>query len=163
MTKLNERYFEYWYGTDWDFNGTSQVPGEGSIACGYFVTTLLRDMGIKLNRVKEACSASEAMIKSLTGDKYIHRYSNYTIERFVEEIKKQGDGIYLTGLDNHTGFVVCKNGEVDFVHSGGGAPARVLRENALQSGLLKASHYRVTGKITDDEEFLRKWLKGETF
>src|SRR5687768_5227389 len=26
-----------WYGTGWDFNGTSEVPQQGKIACGYFV------------------------------------------------------------------------------------------------------------------------------
>lgn len=158
---LNDHLFQYWYETDWDFNGTSQEPGKGSIACGYFVTTLLRDMGVELDRVALAQSASEQMIKSLVAEKYIHRFSNYSIKDFVNEIKKLGDGIYLTGLDNHTGFIVCENGNVDFVHSDGGAPARVLKEVALNSVLLTASKYRVVGKITSDEEFLSKWLNKE--
>ena len=29
-----------WMGTPWDFSGTSQVPRKGSIACGYFVSTV---------------------------------------------------------------------------------------------------------------------------
>src|SRR6187455_2399459 len=32
-----------WIGTAWNFNGTSEKPQQGSIACGYFVTTILRD------------------------------------------------------------------------------------------------------------------------
>lgn len=34
-----------WYGTPWDFNGCTTEPGKGSIACGYFVSTVLRDAG----------------------------------------------------------------------------------------------------------------------
>jgi hypothetical protein len=161
--RLYTRLFNYWYEKDWDYNGTSDKPGEGSIACGYFVTTLLRDMGVKLDRSGLAQCASEAMIKRLASPKYIHRFSNYSIADYVKEIKKLGDGIYLTGLDNHTGFTVCDNGKVYFVHSGGGSPARVLKEEALACGLLSASHYRVVGKITDDVVFLTKWLEGEKF
>src|SRR5215212_694349 len=28
----------YWIGTKWNFNGITEVPQKGSIACGYFVT-----------------------------------------------------------------------------------------------------------------------------
>src|SRR6476660_4877291 len=28
--------FPSWYGTPWDFNGTTEVPQQGKIACGYF-------------------------------------------------------------------------------------------------------------------------------
>ena len=160
---LNSRLFQYWYETDWDYNGTTEEPGKGSIACGYFVTTLLRDMGTSLNRSGLACSASEEMIKKLVSEKNIHRFSNFSIDRFVDEIKKLGNGIYLTGLDNHTGFIVCTDGKVEFIDSGGGAPARVLRKDAHDSGLLSRSKYRVVGKITDDEFFLVKWLNGSKF
>ncbi|WP_225432174.1 hypothetical protein, partial [Limosilactobacillus reuteri] len=44
--------FSHWKNTAWDFNGTSTVPGEGSIACGFFVTTLLQDMDLNINRRK---------------------------------------------------------------------------------------------------------------
>src|SRR5262245_48861455 len=37
--------FPFWYGTDWDFSGVTETPNQGKIACGYFVSTLLRDVG----------------------------------------------------------------------------------------------------------------------
>ena len=43
--------FEHWKGTPWDFNGTTRTPGEGAIACGYFVTTVLEQAGFKIERV----------------------------------------------------------------------------------------------------------------
>jgi hypothetical protein len=51
-----------WIGTAWSFSGTSQTPQQGSIACGYFVTTVLQDGGVRLARVKLAQCASEQMI-----------------------------------------------------------------------------------------------------
>ena len=41
-----------WIGTKWDFNGISEKPQQGNIACGYFVTTVLRDAGLNLARSK---------------------------------------------------------------------------------------------------------------
>lgn len=163
MSKLNGTLFDFWMETDWDYNGTTEIPGTGSIACGYFVTTLLRDMGVKLDRNSLAQCASEPMIKKLVEERYIQRYSGYSIENFVASVKRSGDGIYLVGLDNHTGFIVCEKGNVTFVHSGGGVPARVLRQDAMHSGLLERSSYRVTGKLSADDHFLTKWLKGQTF
>jgi hypothetical protein len=32
---LIENVLPYWYGTDWDFNGISDRPQRGQIACGY--------------------------------------------------------------------------------------------------------------------------------
>ena len=37
-----------WLGTPWDFNGTCETPGSGKIACGYFVSTILRDAGFQV-------------------------------------------------------------------------------------------------------------------
>ena len=48
---LEKDFFTIWNGTQWDFYGTTQVPQKGKIACGYFVTTVLRDMGVKIDRV----------------------------------------------------------------------------------------------------------------
>ncbi len=35
----------FWYGTPWDFNGYTHIPGSGVIACGYFVTGSQRRSG----------------------------------------------------------------------------------------------------------------------
>ncbi len=49
---LVEDIFNYWYGTPWDFNGTTNIPNQGSIACGYFVTTTLKHLGFNIPRFK---------------------------------------------------------------------------------------------------------------
>ncbi len=148
-----------WYGTDWDFYGTTQTPKEGKIACGYFVSTVLRDAGAKVQRVSMAQQASENIIKSLTSAKFIKRFSNITIEKFVADVKNQGEGIYVVGLDNHVGFILHDGEEVWFIHSSYGEPSEVIKEKAVDSVILSGSKYRVTGKISADDNFIIKWLK----
>lgn len=53
-THLVDRIIPHWYGTPWSFGGHTAVPNKGEIACGYFISTTLRDMGIKLNRYRLA-------------------------------------------------------------------------------------------------------------
>lgn len=149
----------HWYGTEWDFNGTTQTPGQGAIACGYFVTTLLRDAGLKLPRVRMAQVPSEKMIRSLVADDFVWRFSNVPIGKFTAAVKSHGLGLYVVGLDRHTGFIVCADDGVWFVHSSYQAPWKVVREPADQAAILAASRYRVLGKLSDPV-LLEHWLLG---
>src|ERR1043165_5518098 len=65
LRNITQEIFTYWYGTDWDFNGTTQTPKQGKIACGFFVTTVLRDAGFDLPRIAWAQLPSESMIKKV--------------------------------------------------------------------------------------------------
>lgn len=163
ISSIDQNIFPYWYGTAWDFYGTTQTPKEGKIACGYFVTTVLRDVGVKLNRVSLAQQASENIIKSLTTEPFIKRFRNVAIDKFVEEISKLGAGLYIVGLDNHVGFILNDGNKVYFVHSSYVEPSEVIKEIALNSPILSNSKYRVVGKISADDSFLRKWLNQSNF
>ncbi len=147
----------YWPGTKWDFNGTTETPQSGSIACGYFVTTVLRDAGVPLNRVSLAQLASEAMIQKLVNEKYIKRYSNMSQADFITGIKQSGKGLYIIGLDNHTGFIYYNNEGTWFIHSSVVTPGTVAWQDATNNAILYYSKYRVTGKISGDSIFLKKW------
>lgn len=162
VTILSDSLFPYWYGTSWDFSGTTQVPNEGAIACGYFVTTLLKHTGFNLERVRLAQRASELIIKSLTSEKYIKRFSNTPIKQFVEDIELIGDGLYVVGLDIHTGFILCNDDGVFFIHSSyEDPPLCVIKEIALDSNILSTLRYRVVGKIFDDHGLIEKWIMNE--
>jgi hypothetical protein len=150
--------FPNWYGTGWDFNGTTEVPGQGKIACGYFVTTVLRDAGWKVQRARLAQQASENIILSLTAESYIKRFRRIAIGDFVKTVREWGPGIFVVGLDVHTGFIVNDGNEVYFIHASYVEPFAVVKEKALESKILQASRYRVLGKITADPEFIEKWL-----
>jgi hypothetical protein len=156
---LTNKIFPYWYGTTWDFNGTTQKPNEGKIACGYFVTTTLMQVGLDINRVKLAQCASEEMIKKLVSKENIYRFSNQSIDEFQKSLEKIGKGIYVVGLDNHTGFVfISENGNY-FIHSSGIYPFEVVKDKLSESRLIINSKYRVIGNLSSDKDLLLKWVK----
>jgi len=150
--------FPAWYGTPWDFYGTTEVPQQGKIACGYFVSTVLRDAGWRVQRVRLAQQASENIVLSLTSEPHIKRFRRVPISDFVDAVKQWGPGLFVVGLDVHTGFIVNTSSEVYFIHSSYVDPYMVVREKALESKILAASNYRVLGRITADDLFIERWL-----
>lgn len=152
--------FPFWYGTRYDFNGTTQVPGYGRIACGYFVTTVLRDAGFRIPRTRLAIAASETMIKAVVSEQHIRRFSKTSLEDFLNAVREQGEGIYLLGLDTHTGFLINHRSHLDFVHASNTLKLDcVRRENAAHSTSIQKSTYRIIGKLSLKDPKVRKlWL-----
>ena len=153
---IDQQLIPHWIGTPWDFNGTTQIPGEGYIACGYFVTTVLRDAGVTIQRVKLAQLASEQMIKSLT--RKIEHYSDCSFQDFIQKVKAKGVGISIIGLDNHTGFLYYDGRELYFIHSSYVGTAAVAKEVASRNAILQQSKYKVVGFISQDKLFIQRWL-----
>jgi len=163
LSTLIRDIFPAWYGTPWDFNGVSQTPGEGKIACGYFVTTTLRDAGFVLPRIKLAQQPSRTIINSLTGRDSISISAGKPIEEIIAAIRKSGSGLYIVGLDTHVGFVIHDGRTLGFVHSSYYQPSRAVIAEACDSrNPLADSNYRVVGKILDDNMLVR-WLTGQAF
>lgn len=157
---IYEDLMPFWYGTKWAFHGTTETPGTGAIACGYFVSTVLRDAGLRVERVRLAQQASEHIIKSLTAERHIRRFSNVPLHRFVAAVRRQGRGVYVVGLDYHAGFIVNDGqGGVFFIHSVGVPPHCVVKEDAHKSQVLHDSRYRVIGQVTADTQLLVSWLE----
>lgn len=148
----------YWLGTRWNFYGTTQIPGEGSIACGYFVTTFLKHTGAEINRTHLAQLPSEQMIRELVDKKSIFHYNKHSFGAFIETLKNNGTGIYIIGLDNHTGFIEVSD-QVYFIHSSGRFPFCVIKEDAAESTVLQKSKYKVAGKLTGDNKFISYYTK----
>ena len=158
--------FPAWEGTTWDFNGITQIPGEGRIACGYFVTTTLAHAGVRLPRVRLAQQPSSRIIKTLVSEDAkgdISVSAGRPVAEIIEQIKAAGPGLYVVGLDTHTGFV-CHDGEtLLFIHSSYYRPPFcVVAEPIVGKNPLADSNYRMIGKILDDG-MMRKWLLGEEF
>ncbi len=151
----------YWFGTPWDFNGVSQVPGEGKIACGYFVSTLLRDAGLGVERIRMAQQASQNIIRSLTDSGHMVSFHGGRFIDFVRGMEQLGDGLYVIGLDKHVGFIVQRGGAAFFVHSDGGAHRCVVKEPLYEASSLQQSRYRIVGRITADDGLVGRWLSGE--
>lgn len=149
-----------WDGTAWDFSGTSTTPGSGAIACGYFVSTTLGEAGLHVERAALAQQPSEDIIKTLAPPAAIERFSDFPVADFTAAVARRGDGLYVLGLDNHTGFLVVKAGEVLFHHSSYVAPQKVVRERASTSSPIVTSRYRVIGKLFTDDALIDAWLEG---
>ncbi len=148
----------HWLGTAWAYSGVSQTPGKGAIACGYFVTTVLRDAGLPVARVKLAQLASEQMINSLVQPEFIQRFSNVPLNLFLKQIKATGQGLYIIGLDNHTGFLYCHQNSIAFIHSSYVGKGGVQYEPAAGNIILNSSKYKVVGKISADDKQMMHWL-----
>lgn len=155
---VTETIIPAWIGTPWSFNGTSETPQQGSIACGYFVTTVLRDAGLTLHRIKLAQCASEQMITTLVQSKHIRRFSNISLENFIHTIEESGYGLYIVGLDNHTGFLYNDGNKIYFIHSTFVGTRNVQKEKASTCWILRQSRYKVLGKLSADEKVLEKWM-----
>jgi len=154
---IDKKLVPHWIGTPWDYNGITQTPGKGQIACGYFVTTVLRDTGVKINRVKMAQCASEIMINSLTKNKV--NYSRFSFADFIKKVKAKGKGIAIIGLDSHTGFLYNDGKELWFIHSSFINRKGVVKEKASTNNILYHSKYKVVGFISQDTQFIKNWLK----
>jgi hypothetical protein len=155
---ITQNILPLWVGTAWDFNGITQTPQKGTIACGYFVTTVLQDGGVKLNRVKLAQCASEQMITTLVQPKLIKRFSHLSMQNFITSVKQSGYGLYIVGLDNHTGFIYNDGTKIYFIHSTFEGTKNVQWEEAEKSWVLSSSKYKVLGKISEDERVLNGWV-----
>jgi hypothetical protein len=154
---IAEQLFPQWMGTPWDFNGVTQQPREGKIACGYFVTTILRDAGFGVERAKLAQQASLKIIQTVCPAAEMRDYGGIDVPELVRRMGKLPKGLYIVGLDIHTGFIVNGAQSVDFIHASYGNPSVVVHEQALKSRVLAQSKRFVLGRV-DNDTFLRKWL-----
>ncbi len=148
-----------WHGTPWDFNGTTRTPGSGTIACGYFVNTVLQDAGFTLPRIKWSQMAAEPITVKLCHR--IKRFRDGPVSDVITYIRSQGDGLYKVGLDNHVGFIVARNGIVRFVHSNYYQRAiGVMSEPLEGNNPLAHSRYRVVGTLLGDALVIA-WITGQ--
>jgi hypothetical protein len=158
---LLDSIFPHWYNTPWDFNGYTDKPQEGKVACGYFVSTPLKHCGFNLNRFKLAQQYSVDIVKILSSGDSVRSYRGISAEDFIMQTRnKLKDGLYVVGLDFHVGFLLYEKGEVFFIHSNYRDPIAVVREKALESVALNDSKVFILCNITENEELIRKWIMG---
>lgn len=155
---IRDKLLPAWYGTPWDFNGMTRVPGEGTIACGYFVNTVLLDAGFKLPRIRWSQLAAEPVILKLAPQ--AKRFRDKPVADVEAWLSEQGDGLYTVGLDNHVGFITRWNGVTRFVHSNYyHREIGVIAEPLDGDNPFAHSRYRIIGKLLDDT-MMAAWLQG---
>lgn len=154
---LNDSIFGYWMQTPWDFNGHTDTPRKGEIACGYFVTTTLRDIGVRLQRYKLAQQAASVITEKLCEPTSMKRLAS--LEKLNNYLESRGEQeIYILGLDYHVGFVVREDGESYFVHSDYIGSSGVKREKLNDSRAIHATESYVIGSLTANKKLLKEWL-----
>jgi hypothetical protein len=151
-----------WLGTPWDFHGTAPRPGGDGIACGYFVSTVLKDAGFRVNRFRLAQQASGNILRSFLHQDDCLLSIGTPYDRFATEMAAADRGVYLVGLDTHVAFIVVADGGFRFIHSSGSRPWCVVDESPLEAEVLRRSNWRMIGHLTGCPQVLRRWLGGET-
>jgi hypothetical protein len=159
INTLLNGFYPKWENTPWDYNGTTEHPKVGNIACGYFVTTLLRDMGVKIQRVKLAVCASSQMMQALVPGQRLINLSSLSYTDFNERVTSLGKGVYIIGLDFHTGFIINDGAKNWFLHANYIDRQGVIKESLLNSRALKSSKTRWMVCLTSDIDFLSRWIK----
>lgn len=150
-----------WLGTPWDFHGTAEGPGKGKIACGYFVATVLKDAGFRVDRYRLAQQPSENILRSFLAKEACSLTIGKEYQAFAAGLADVSPGIYVIGLDTHVAFLVVRDGGFRFIHSSGSRPWCVVDEGRDEAHVLMKSNWRMLGNFTADSGVLRNWLKGE--
>jgi len=70
-----------------------------------------------------------------------------------------GDGVYIVGLDYHTGFILVSGRQVSLIHASGYPPFCVVKEPLQHSFSIKKSSCFVVGKISADHRLMDRWVK----
>ncbi|WP_296384536.1 hypothetical protein [Winogradskyella sp.] len=159
-SKLINDIVPHWYETPWDFNGHTNSPKNGEIACGYFVSTTLKHLGFNLNRYKMAQAAGLNEAKLLQTRANLKIFSNVTFEQLKDKVNKAySNGIYFVGLDNHVGYVLIKNKELYFLHSSY-CDDKVVIELAENAPCFSSNLY-VFAEITTNKKLVKSWVFSE--
>jgi hypothetical protein len=158
LQALTRQLLPAWSGTPWEFYGNTRTPRSGIIACGYLVSTVLEDAGFRVERVRMAQQPAEYIVKTLAPPRRTWRFRNRPVSEVVERVKREGEGLYVVGLDLHVGFLWNDGTRVWMCHSSYLGTAEVVCEDALTSPAM-LSRYHVVGRLLE-EGMLDAWLEG---
>jgi hypothetical protein len=162
--QLLNKIIPFWYKTSWCLSGYSNIPREGTVGCSYFVSNTLVACGFKLNRYRLAQTDPIAGSRSLTfSDSLIQFKQTGSLAVLANEIlKKHGDGLYIIGLDTHTGYLLIHQSKLYFIHSAYYYPNAVCLEYFEKSiGILGSTNYYLT-PITSNKKLLEKWILNDS-
>jgi hypothetical protein len=158
--QLVDKIIPHWYGTPWSFGGHTAIPNQGKIACGYFISTTLRDMGMKLNRYTLAQKSPIDEAKMISCGAEIKTVTQDTPEKAFEEIDGlTKEGLYFIGFDEgHVGYLLKREGELLLIHSNYLAPISVCIEPLAAARVFKRFTTFHLVAISHNEVLLQRWL-----
>jgi len=162
--QLVDKIIPHWYGTPWSFGGHTATPNEGKIACGYFISTTLRDMGVNINRYKLAQKSPINEAKMISCGSVITQVEEETHEKAFEEIDTfTQEGLYFIGFDEgHVGYLLKRDGELLLIHSNYLNPVSVCMETLKESRVFKRFTKFHLVAISHNDGLLQRWLDNGT-
>ena len=157
---LVDRIIPYWYGTPWSFEGHTASPNQGEIACGYFISTTLRDMGLKLNRYKLAQKSPVDEARVLSCGSAIQSVVQESPEKAFEEIDRlTKEGLYFIGFDaGHVGYLLKRKGQLLLIHSNYLVPRSVCIEPFEASRVFQSFSKFYLVNISNNDTLIQHWL-----
>lgn len=158
--QLVDKIIPHWYGTPWSFGGHTAIPNQGKIACGYFISTTLRDMGINLNRYKLAQKSPIDEAKMISCGSVINKVVQESPEKAIEEIDRlTKEGLYFIGFDEgHVGYLLKRDGELFLIHSNYLSPVSVCMETLKESRVFNSFNKFHIVAISHNDTLLQRWL-----
>lgn len=150
-----------WVGTPYDFNGTAEKPGGGRIACGYYVSTVIRDAGFVVDRYKLAQQPSGNIMRTFLPAESCQLKVGEDYGKYADWVEGMKPGVYLIGMDTHVGFIVVRQDGMHFFHSSADRRVGVVEERREKAWALRKSNWRMLGCLTGESDVMRIWLKGE--
>ena len=160
---LLHRIIPQWAGTTWSFEGHTAVPQQGEIACGYFVSTTLRDVGINLNRYQLAQQLPIHEAKSLALGADILEISNNDVNERISQINDTlKNGLHFIGFgEGHVGYILKENSNLYIIHSNYIGNGVVEIERAEESDVFGYfTEYHIV-ELSTNAGLLKAWVEGK--
>ncbi|MCH2044184.1 MAG: hypothetical protein MK212_08565 [Saprospiraceae bacterium] len=158
-TSLVNKIIPFWEGTTWSFEGHTSKPKEGEIACGYFVSTTLKHIGVNVNRYKLAQQGPFNEAKSLAIKSAVKEFSEDSTQENIAAIKSYlKEGIHFIGFDqNHVGFILKEEGELYLIHSNYMGTSAVEIEKIEESEVFSSFSLFFITELSTNESLLNAW------
>jgi hypothetical protein len=168
LAALGETVLPAWMGTPWGLGprSTALRPHQAGmvVGCSYFVTGVLQNAGLRLeSRTRFAQAPSVLMQQALSpAPRDLHRFPGMDPATLERRIAALGDGVYIVGLNIHTGFLVVRGGKVRVVHASYTPPQEVVDEPLASSAVIHYSRGRgyVVTPLFRDDRLIDYWLGG---
>ena len=159
---LLNRIIPYWENTTWSFEGHTPKPTQGEIACGYFVSTTLKDVGLTLNRYTLAQQSPVNEAKSLAIETAVIEVNEGSKEKNISKINNVlKNGIHFIGFDqSHVGYILKEKGKLYLIHSNY-IVGKVGVEQIEQSEVFASYSKYYIVELTTNSALLESWIKNK--